>query len=41
MFARDGMYELKGVAEDDAASAQNWAWAMLIMKPKFLNGSTN
>ncbi|WP_435132268.1 alginate export family protein [Formosa sp. A9] len=41
MFARDGMYELKGVPEDDAASAQNWAWAMLIMKPKFLNGSTN
>ena len=37
MFASDGMYELKGVTEDTAASAQNWAWAMLVIKPKFLN----
>jgi hypothetical protein len=37
MFAGDGMYELKGVAEADAASMQNWAWAMLVIKPKFLN----
>ncbi|MFC4097195.1 alginate export family protein [Euzebyella saccharophila] len=37
MFAASGMYELKGVAEDMAASSQNWAWAMLIIKPKFLN----
>lgn len=39
MFAADGMYELKGVSKDDAADVQNWAWAMLVMKPKFLNGS--
>jgi len=37
MFASDGMYELKGIAEDAAASGQNWAWAMIVMKPKFLN----
>ncbi|MBC6996947.1 alginate export family protein [Cytophaga sp. FL35] len=37
MFAASGMYELKGVAEDMAASSQNWAWAMLVIKPKFLN----
>ncbi len=37
MFASDGMYELKGITEDAAASSQNWAWAMLILKPKFLN----
>ena len=35
LFPSDGMYELKGVAEADAASSQNWAWAMLIIKPKF------
>ncbi|MDO5969113.1 alginate export family protein [Flavivirga aquimarina] len=39
MFASDGMYELKGVTEDVAASGQNWAWAMLVLKPKFLNGA--
>ncbi|MBP1839802.1 alginate export family protein [Formosa algae] len=39
MFASDGMYELKGVTKADAADAQNWAWAMLVMKPKFLNGT--
>lgn len=37
LFPADGMYELKGVAEDAAASTQNWAWAMLIIKPKFIN----
>lgn len=37
LFPADGMYELKGVAEDVAADTQNWAWAMLILKPKFLN----
>ena len=36
MFASDGMYELKGVPEDLAASSQNWAWLMLVIKPKFL-----
>ncbi|CAL2090446.1 alginate export family protein [Tenacibaculum sp. 190524A05c] len=39
MFASDGMYELKGVAENLAADNQNWAWAMLVIKPKFLNGT--
>jgi hypothetical protein len=39
MFASDGMYELKGVTEDLAAGSQNWAWAMLVLKPKFLNGT--
>ena len=37
MFANDGMYELKGVAEADAANVQNWGWVQLTMKPKFLN----
>jgi len=37
MFASDGMYELKGVLEDDAAGMQNWAWVQLLIKPKFLN----
>ena len=37
MFANDGMYELKGITEDAAASGQNWAWAMLVIKPKFIN----
>jgi len=39
MFASDGMYELKGVTENAAADMQNWAWAMLVIKPKFLNGT--
>jgi len=39
MFAADGMYELKGITEDAAAGSQNWAWAMLVIKPKFLGGS--
>ncbi|WP_308992271.1 alginate export family protein [Mariniflexile litorale] len=37
MFAADGMYELKGITKADAADGQNWAWAMLVIKPKFLN----
>jgi len=37
MFAADGMYELKGIAEADTASVQNWAWVMLVIKPKFIN----
>ena len=38
MFASDGMYELKGITEAAAAGTQNWAWAMLVIKPKFLSG---
>ena len=38
MFASDGMYDLKGIAEDNAKGVQNWAWAMLIVKPKFFAG---
>lgn len=37
LFASDGMYELKGVTKANAADIQNWAWAMLVIKPKFLN----
>ncbi|PKB43234.1 alginate export protein [Cellulophaga sp. RHA19] len=37
MFANDGMYELKETTEDASAGGQNWAWAMLTIKPKFLN----
>lgn len=37
MFANDGMYELKAVTEANAANVQNWAWAMLVIKPKFIN----
>jgi Alginate export len=37
MFAADGMYELKGVTEANASDTQNWAWAMLVIKPKFIN----
>jgi len=36
MFASDGMYELKGVPESLASNVQNWAWAMLVFKPKFM-----
>ncbi|WP_299628041.1 alginate export family protein [uncultured Tenacibaculum sp.] len=39
MFESDGMYELKGITEAEAAGTQNWAWAMLVLKPKFLNGT--
>ena len=37
MFADDGMYELKGISKDAAASGQNWAWIQLNITPKFLN----
>ncbi|MCB4807083.1 hypothetical protein LG651_02385 [Tamlana sp. 62-3] len=37
MFGADGMYDLKGITEDACFSTQNWAWAMLVIKPKFLN----
>ncbi|ALJ04307.1 hypothetical protein APS56_03750 [Pseudalgibacter alginicilyticus] len=37
MFPSNGMYELKNVAENVAADMQNWGWAMLVIKPKFLN----
>ena len=36
MFASNGMYELKGIDKSLAANSQNWAWAMLVFKPKFL-----
>ena len=39
MFASDGMYELKGITEAAAAGSQSWAWAMLVIKPKFLGGN--
>lgn len=38
LFPADGMYELKGVAENVAASGQNWAWVMLVIKPKLISG---
>jgi len=34
MFAEDGMEELKGVPNPQ--DTQNWAWAMITIKPKFL-----
>ncbi|MDO6853868.1 alginate export family protein [Cellulophaga lytica] len=37
MFVNDGMYELKETTKDASAGGQNWAWAMLTIKPKFLN----
>lgn len=33
MFAADGMYELKGVAENLASDNQSWAWLMITIKP--------
>ncbi|WP_373518582.1 alginate export family protein [Pricia sp.] len=39
LFASGGMYELKGVTEDAAASNQNWAWAQLTLKPKFFDSA--
>ena len=36
MFESKGMYELKGLDKSLAANSQNWAWAMLVFKPKFL-----
>ncbi|MDT0606428.1 alginate export family protein [Croceitalea rosinachiae] len=41
LFPADGMYELKGITEELASDTQNWAWAMLIIKPKFLNTANN
>ncbi len=35
MFAGEGMEELKGVTAPQ--DLQNWAWAMITIKPKFLN----
>ncbi|MFX0556123.1 alginate export family protein [Maribacter sp. CXY002] len=37
LFASDGMYELKGVTKDDAASSQNWAWVQLTIKPQLFS----
>lgn len=39
MFPADGMFELKGVGEPFAAATQNWAWAMLVLKPRFFTHS--
>ncbi|AUP77604.1 alginate export family protein [Flavivirga eckloniae] len=39
LFPADGMYELKGITEAAASDIQNWGWAMLVLKPKFLNGT--
>ena len=39
MLAADGMYELKEITNDASANSQNWAWAMLVIKPSFLNTS--
>jgi hypothetical protein len=36
MFESEGMYELKGIDEDMVAGGQNWLWAQLVFKPKFL-----
>jgi len=36
MFASDGMYELQGVSESESSDTQNWAWMMLVFKPKFV-----
>ena len=36
MFESDGMYELKGLDKTLATGSQNWAWLMLVIKPKFL-----
>ncbi|WP_053978046.1 hypothetical protein [Mangrovimonas xylaniphaga] len=38
MFCSDGMYELKGVSKNSASDWQNWAWVMLVIKPKFIKG---
>jgi hypothetical protein len=37
LFPTDAMYTLKGASENAAANSQYWAWAMLILKPEFLN----
>jgi hypothetical protein len=36
MFASDGMYELKDIDKNLTANSQNWAWVMLVIKPKLL-----
>jgi len=37
MLATDGMYALKGIDVSADREASNWAWAMLVLKPKFMN----
>jgi len=37
IFATEGLYNLRGLTDETAADIQNWAWAMLTIKPKFLN----
>ena len=41
MFATEGMEALKGLTADGLTpkGVQNWAWAMLIIKPKFFGGA--
>lgn len=41
LFPSDGMNELKGVSAASASNTQNWLWAMLTIKPKFLDTSTS
>lgn len=38
MFESDGMYDLPqgAVGAADSSGSQNWAWMMLVIKPKFL-----
>lgn len=36
MFESDGMYELKDIDEGMVAGTQNWFFAQLVFKPKFL-----
>ena len=40
-FTSDGIFDIpQGAVGDDGASGlQNWAWAMLTIKPKFLNNA--
>lgn len=40
LFPAEGMFELKGVTRANASGSQNWIWAMLTLKPKFLDTST-
>ncbi len=37
LLASYGMYELKGINKAAASNTQNWAWAMLVLRPQFLN----
>jgi hypothetical protein len=41
LFPSDGMYELKGVSATNASNTQNWLWAMVTLKPKFLDTNTH